>query len=199
MIEHTAAQLAQLKGKTRIVYLIEFQTGDSTHRLTNGDKAILSAQDYQPGFVDDIDDIEITSEPKMNDIRIILNDEERFFTTTFLSETWMNKPLSIIKRIMTEDGTVILDKIAFEGLLSDIAIDTQASKVNLTVSSIWADYEKTSGIKTNSASQQRFYPNDTAFDHAASATLKVYWGKDAPSTPGVGGGGGGFPDPVRLQ
>nr|WP_136252881.1 hypothetical protein [Ningiella ruwaisensis] len=192
MISHTAGQLAKLKDKPRVFYTLEFQVGTTTYRFNNTDvvKVYLS-QNYLPGFIDEMPEIEITAQPKTNDISIDFSDPEGVLINAFLGASWMNKPCKIRKHIHDSDDNQILVKSAFEGLLSEVKINTEKSELEVTASSIWADFEKTAGIKTNSKSQQRYYPTDTAFDHAAKAKEKVYWGKDAPSGTGSGRIGGG--------
>ena len=184
MISHTPQVLASLKDSPRVFYALSFVVTDTTFRFTNADTVkTVSGQQYIPGFLDEMDEIEITSEPKTNDNTIVFSDPDRAMTTAFLSGKWMNKPCAIFKVFEDKNGAQILTKSAFDGFISDYSIDYEASTVEITVSSVWADFEKQSGIKTNPKSQQRFYPNDTAFEHSASAMKKIYWGKDAPRGP----------------
>lgn len=200
MIPHTAQQLAALKDSPRAVYCLEFNIGSTTYAFTNSDRD--ASPNYLAGFLDGDIEIEITSAPKINDIDIELNDADGTLATAFLSGAWMNQQFRIEKQLRDKFDEIILTKVAFEGLLSDISIDTEASTIEQVVSSIWSDYEKVSGIKTNPKSQQRYYPNDTAFEHAANAKNKIYWGREAPGASNGGGGGGGngsrFNDPPEF-
>jgi len=205
MKSHTAAQLAALKDSPRIYYALNFQITDTVYRFTTTDtvKTVLG-QTYIPGFLDEMDEIEITSQPRLNDNTIVFFDPELALTTAFLSGKWMNKPATIYKVFETKLGVQFLVKNAFEGLNSEYSINYEDSTVELTISSVWADFEKQSGIKTNAKSQQRYYPNDTAFEHSSSAMEKIYWGKDAPASSNRGGGGviGGisrFSEPSEEQ
>ena len=183
MITHTVSELSALKAEPRVFYLFEFELGVTTYRFTNSDLTEdYLGNSYLPGFIDDVDEIEITAAPKINGIDINLHDADNAISTLLLGSNWMNKPFKILKVIENAGGSVILVKNAFEGLISDFAIDPDSSEVSITTASIWADFEKQSGIKTNSKSQQRHYPSDTGFEHSSSAVNKVYWGKDAPSS-----------------
>jgi hypothetical protein len=199
MIPVTTQELAALKDSPRVKYLLEFTIGATTYRLSNTDSTEVNGlNQYIPGFIDEMPDIEITSDPKTNDVSIELADPERIFITAFLSQPWMNRTCTIFKVIEDKNGDVILTKNAFQGFLSDFSINSEQSTIEITASSIWADFEKTAGIKTNAKSQQRYYPTDTAFEHSSKAIEKVYWGKDAP---GVSGGtvGGGSRDVGQPQ
>jgi len=205
MIPHTAAQLARLKGKPRINHLVQFQIGDTWYYLTDADIPIdYAGATYVPGYLDSeqIGDIEVTSEPKTNDISIDTQAHENTFVGLLLSGDWMNKPLTIYKHIWDDQGE-ILTKNAFQGLLSDFEITEEDNVASLVVSSIWADFEKTASIRTNPSSQQRFYPGDRAFEWAVQAMKKVYWGKASPTAAESSGFGGKIGKPpgwdARLE
>ena len=194
MINVTTQELEQLKKAVCINYLVEYQAGNSTFRFTASDSIeTYNGEDYLPGYISygGIDEIEVTSDLKLNNTSINIDAADNAIIGPFLSPGWMNKPCSIIKVITDPDGNALLNKVVFEGLLSSISINSKKSVIKITASSIWADYEKVSGIKTNNKSQQRFYPTDTAFEHSQAATKKVYWGSDAPRL-GSGVSGGGF-------
>lgn len=183
----TAQELAKLKNKPSVCYYLEFEVGNNYYRYTAGDiNEEFDGNTYIAGIVDadSFDDIEITSTPKINDSNITLFDADYSLTTLFLSQPYMNRHCGIYKIIKDEDGNEILTKIVFEGLITDASPDAENNMVELTVSSIWADYEKVAGVRTNPASQQRFEPTDTAFEHTSQADKTIYWGKDAPSSSG---------------
>ena len=191
MIPHTVQELAALKDAPRVFYALQFSIGLSTYRFCTADtekSVFLNA--YMPGFIDEMDEIEITAQPRTNDQTVVMSDPELIFTSLLLGGGYMNKPFVIYKVIEDRNGSTIKVKNAFEGFISDYVIDVDSSTVELIASSVWADFEKTSGIKTNPKSQQRFYPLDTAFEHAAYARDKIYWGKDAPGFGRTDGGGG---------
>lgn len=193
MISVTSTEFEKLKNGVQEIFLVKFQIGSTFYRLTNADtQQQLNFEFYTPGIIDEMDEIEITSTPKTNDINIALNDVDNAFATLLLSQAWMNKSVTITRLLVAKDTTRLSTEKAFEGYLSDFSIDVDNSTTEITVSSVWADYEKESGISTNPKSQQRYFPNDTAFEHSASAMKKIYWGKDAPTS----GSSGGFGNPV---
>lgn len=199
MISHTAQQLADLKAPHEIVHLVKFQIDATWYYLCDTDAPIdYLGNTYVPGYLDKLDDIEVTSEPKTGDTDIELHAHDNSFVSLLLSGKWMNKPLTIYKLRLKPNGSLILGKVAFEGLLSDYELDAKDDVTATTASSIWADYEKIAAIFTNLKSQQRFYPNDTAFRHSSDAMKKIYWGKDAPRVTFANGGGGRFGAPVDL-
>lgn len=198
MISHTQAQLDALEAGPVVTYCIKFSIGATEYRLTASDVIeVYLAQNYSPWDIE-LDDIEITSEPKTNDIKIQLGDPQNTFVTAILSDAWMNKECTIVKMFKNQQGQPFLSKIAFEGFLTAFSIDEGNSSVQLTITSVWADFEKQSGIKTNLKSQQRYYPLDTAGRHASDAIKKIYWGKESPQNPNnnTSSGGGSYTPPV---
>lgn len=192
MIAHTAAQLEALRNGPSVAYLIKKQIGSTLYHLTNKDIEIEYDTDtYLPGFIQSIDDIEVTSEPRTNTISIELGTHDNTFVPLYLGGEFRNKPLTIFKHFYNADGP-ILTKNVFKGLLTNYSQDVENDTLTISVESVWADFEKQTGIKTNVDSHQRFYPSDTGFRHVVPSSKKIYWGVLAPgngSTSGSGGGG----------
>lgn len=195
MMPVTAQELAKLKTSVGITYLVKFAAGGVSYRFTTSDSNdFYQSETYLPGYIDfdGIDEIEVTSDLKINNTKISIDAADNTILSVFLASDWMNKPCSIIKLITDSSGALLMAKTVLNGFLSAVSIDPTKSKVKLTAASIWADYEKTSGIKTNNKSQQRHYPTDTAFEHSQAAMKKIYWGADAPrNQAGSRSGGGG--------
>lgn len=173
------------------VYLIKMKIGSQWVYITDADLEVeYGGANYQPGYINDesLDDIETSSEPKTNDLTIDLDANENSFVALFLNEGWMNGPVTVYEQHRDELG-VILTKNVFEGLIDSRDLDPEKKKISVVVASVWADFEKQSGIKTNTKSQQRHYVGDTAFDHVARAKRKIYWGRESPKSSQEGGYG----------
>lgn len=182
MIAHTAQQLTQLKAGHQVTRLVKMQIGDTWYYLTNGDREFsYFGRLYQPKLLSSISNVEITSELKISNVEIKLNTQDRTIQDAILSDVWMNKPVIQYKLRHDAQHTVFMDKIEFEGLLSDYVLDTSVNILPLLFSSIFIDWEKQVGIKTNLQSHQRYYEGDTGMRHSAGAKDKLYWGKDDPT------------------
>ena len=70
----------------------------------------------------------------------------------------------------------IVNGAQFNGVsvLRETATD---SLLNLNVVSHWADFEKKSGRKTNSTSQQRFFSGDLGMAFSSETVLDIKWGR----------------------
>lgn len=205
MKNYGSSVIAQLRQRPTITYLVEMEIGSTMYYFTTSDTDdIYNGNTYIAGILDDdsIEDIEITSTPKTNDSNISLHSPSSALKAIFLNEPYMNKPIKTLKHITNYFGDEIITKIAFEGLISSVDIDAESNTIDITQSSIWADYERVTGVKTNHTSHQRHYPDDTAFEHSAAAIDKIYWGQESPvtTTTGSNGGGSSFGGPsVLLQ
>lgn len=194
MITLSESQSNALREAHSVCKLIKFQLSSTWFYFTTSDQEVTYAGNtYLPGIVLDVDDIEITSEPRTNTINVTCTTQQNSIVGLVLGGNWMNKSFTIYKHFYNSAGE-IFTKIAFEGLLSEYEYEPEDHEISFSVESIWADFEKTIGIKTNPVSYNRFF-NATGFRHASNAINKIFWGREAPSESGQVGGGTGGRDP----
>lgn len=191
MRDVTPEYRAALRGQHKRILLVEFALGNSTYRLNNGDTEVThNGNIYFPTYLKEVSEIEMTSEPKINEIDVVIDAVDGVFPSLILSKNWMNRKLTVTRLVIDKMGAIAGSEIIFIGLLGDFELIESSRELALKVSSVWKDFEKTSGIRSNSTSQQRHYPDDTALDHSAAATKDVYWGKNKPTpTPSYSSGG----------
>lgn len=193
MIPHTPHHLEALKRGPVSNYLYVFQLGANNYYLTDSDSPIdYEGFTFLPGYIsEETEDIEVTSEPKINDMDIVLFTHNSTFIDDVTNGSWMNKPIEIYRRFSNEQGEILTLSV-FKGLISEYSLSEEDHTITITSASIWADYEKSAGIRTSISSHQVHYPDDTAMRHAAYAQDKIYWGIDSPisssNSSGVGSG-----------
>lgn len=201
MIDLPTDEYLRLKNNTntsrRVFHLISFTIDSVEYNFTNTDNnQVYDGKTFYAGYLaDTVDDIETTSTPKTNDIKLEFDANEKTLVALFLSGSWMNAPLTIYERLIDAQGE-ISTQIIFQGYISAYSLNEPNRSIDVDVSSIWADFDKTTGRKTNPKSQQRFYPTDTGFRFASQADLTIYWGKEAPDTSYESQGGSSFDVPV---
>lgn len=186
----TGTQLTALKNPHKFECLLSFKIGDTWHYLTDASSNRNEIVTYYAGYIEEVGDIEVSSEPKIDDINPVLNLHDNAYVGLFLGSEWLNQPFQVHLLHIDNDGDTILKTKVFDGLIASISMSETKRTVKLTVAPAFANQDQTAGISTNEKSQQRFYPNDTAFRHSSDAVKKVYWGKDAPSA-ATGSGSGG--------
>ena len=202
----TASEIERLRGynPTRYqTYLVKMNINGNMIYLTDRDAPVFyGGVYYQPGYItsDSIDDIEATSEPATNEFTLMLDVRDGAFIPYFLNKGWNNSEVTIFEQHGDESGVIITLNV-FEGFIDSREIIRKTMKIDVVLASVWADFEKQAGTKTNSGSHQKYYPDDTAFDHVARAKRKIYWGKNAPvaSSSGSSSGSGRFDLPRITQ
>ena len=205
MKDLSASEIERLKGynPTRYqTYLVKMNINGNFIYLTDRDAPVFfGGAHYQPGYIaaDSIDDIEVTSEPSTNEFTLTLDTRDGAFIPYFLNKGWNNSEVTVYEQHGDAQGVIITLNV-FEGFIDSRDINVKSKRIDVVLASVWADFEKQSGTKTNSGSHQKHFPNDTAFDHVARAKRKIYWGKNAPVASSNGGSGGSDRfDAPRMQ
>ena len=123
-------------------------------------------------------EMKITGEPSLNDTNLRLNALVPELMAIPLGKHWMNASVTIWTLFLDDQTQTILgESIIHNGRLSDYSYDESGHELVLVSSSVWADFDKVAGRRTNSASQQRYYPNDKGFDFAPSTRENIPWGR----------------------
>ena len=105
-------------------------------------------------------------------------------TTTvalLLNNNYMNKRVVIYRAILQDDYTFTSDDVftIFDGRIMNYSIreTNSTATVTMTISSLFADFERTNGRKTNPASQQIHFSGDLGMDFSAQIVKDIKWGK----------------------
>tara|TARA_Y100000592_G_scaffold96477_1_gene165053 strand:- start:752 stop:1333 length:582 start_codon:yes stop_codon:yes gene_type:complete len=105
-------------------------------------------------------------------------------TTTvalLLNNNYMNKRVVIYRAILDEDYSFTSDDVftVFDGRIMNYNIretDSTAT-VTMTVASLFADFERKNGRRTNNASQQRVFSSDLGMNFSAEIVKDIKWGR----------------------
>lgn len=119
---------------------------------------------------------------QVNDMSLTLSGANQTFISSFLNDPhFINDRVRIYKAVINENDVVMGAFLQFDGRISEYAIDEDdsESKVNLTVASHWADFEKENGRKTNNNIQQLYYPGDVGFQYASVIVKDLRWGRQS--------------------
>jgi len=98
-----------------------------------------------------------------------------------LNENVINDSVSIFRGLLADDNTLIADPfLLYKGNIESFGISESqnASSVELSIVSHWADFEKKNGRKTNNTSQQRFFSTDVGMDFSSQTILDIKWGRE---------------------
>ena len=105
-------------------------------------------------------------------------------TTTvalLLNNNYMNKRVVIYRAILDSDYSFTSDDVftVFDGRIMNYSIretDSTAT-VTMTVASLFADFERKNGRRTNDASQQSVFSGDLGMNFSAEIVKDIKWGR----------------------
>jgi len=105
-------------------------------------------------------------------------------TTTvalLLNNNYMNKRVVIYRAILDDDYSFTSDDVftVFDGRIMNYNIrETESTAtVTMTVASLFADFERKNGRRTNNASQQRVFSSDLGMNFSAEIVKDIKWGR----------------------
>lgn len=98
----------------------------------------------------------------------------------FLQNDWMNQDATIYRVVLDDSGVVIGDAlVVFSGQITNWQFQESSrdSKVIVSITSHWADFQKKQGRLTNNNSQQFYFDGDVGFEYAAHTVRDIKWGR----------------------
>ena len=105
-------------------------------------------------------------------------------TTTvalLINNEFMNKRVVIYRAVLDNEYNFTSDDVftVFDGNIMGYSINetNDTATVTITVASQFADFERTSGRRTNPASQQIHFANDKGMDFSAQIVKDLKWGR----------------------
>jgi hypothetical protein len=153
----------------------------SVVRITDWDHDItaLSTTWTSSGELMSIDNVEESAEIRVNEFDLTFSGVSQSYISIMLNAEYINTSVKIWKAVL-QDGAVVGQPIEiFLGYITSMSFsesDTD-STVKMSLASHWKDFEKTSGRKTNPASQQRFFPNDKGMEFTKDLSRDIPWGR----------------------
>lgn len=98
-----------------------------------------------------------------------------------LNNEYLDRRVVLYRAVLDENFAIDPTKIFqyFDGRIKDFNISESPNTATLSfnVGSQFADYDKISGRRTNSDSQQRFFSNDVGFEFAPQIQTDIKWGR----------------------
>ena len=129
-----------------------------------------------------------TGIPRVNQIKITMSgaDSDAAGTPTVtyaniaLNQEYLNKRCVIYRQFMNDDNTQVGDPVMIwdgEIVASNIRDSATDSVIEFTSSNVFYDFDMVQCRRTNSASQQQYFPQDKGFDSATQDITDVRWGR----------------------
>ena len=152
---------------------------DCSFSLTSsisGSSVTYNASDFIMGMSNFTEETDITK----TSLTISLSGADQTFISTVLNENVINDSVTIYRGFLDNTNSLIADPfLLYDGQIDSFSISESetSSTVSLAVVSHWADFEKTSGRKTNNNSQQRFFNSDVGMDFSSETVQDIKWGR----------------------
>ena len=157
-----------------------------TKRLTNAPRDITLTTATLPSGVYEADGtlLNISENTETGAIRsdtfnIILSGANSTYLNHFLNNSYLNTRAVVYQQFLTRSGYVGDPVMIFDGEVTNFTItdDKQESYMQLTCSNVFYDFDMVQCRRTNSASQQQYFPQDKGFDSATQDITDVRWGR----------------------
>ncbi|MCF6435212.1 DUF2163 domain-containing protein [Pseudoalteromonas sp. MMG022] len=176
-----STQLAQaLAGDYQFCHLLEISFDWGKIYMTDADEDIsYNGSIYLAGMFKRFSSVKHSSGIRIGDLRLDFNALDPAVVALGLGEKWMNRRIDLTKLVVT-DGPVGRLPL-YQGLISKMNTDS-AGSLSFTVSSIWADFEKSAGRQSNTVSHQKFFPSTDPFEHTPFLNDSIPWGKEGNGT-----------------
>lgn len=126
------------------------------------------------------DTIEETGEARVNKVSVQLSGASNTITNLFMNNDYVDRRIVIYRHFYNEQFIAIGSPVMlFDGEIQSFSINEteKSSTLTVTSASVFYDFERLNGRRTNSASQQTIFLGDKGFDQAAVVTEKIKWGK----------------------
>lgn len=182
MLNLTEAQINAIRNGYPRIFLVEYIL-DTPMYLTDSMVPInWNGHTWQNGLITNISDTESTDEIKIAPIDVTLTAVPPEVVTAFKTNQYRNRRSNIYLAFVDLNHQLVGEPLAYhQGLIEKAPISDQQSEssIRVTSSSIWRDFEKTVGRRTNNNSNHRFYPDDDGFYAATLNLEKMPWGRKA--------------------
>jgi len=152
---------------------------DCSFSLTSsvsGSSVTYSSSDFILGISNFTEETDVTK----TSLTLTLSGADQTFISTCLNENIVNDSVQIFRGFLNDSNALISDPfLLYDGQIDTFSIQESKtdSTVNISIVSHWADFEKTSGRKTNNTSQQRFFSTDLGMNYSSETVLDVKWGR----------------------
>ena len=152
---------------------------DCVHDLTSsvsGSSVTYTSNKFLVSYPEVSEETDISK----SSIAITLSGADQTYISIALAENIVNDAVTIYRAFLDDNNAIIDDPfLLYKGSVETYTINEteDSSALTLNVVSHWADFEKRSGRKTNSTSQQRFFSGDLGMAFSSETVLDIKWGR----------------------
>jgi hypothetical protein len=176
--------------KDNIVFadIVELFLPGGTQRLTNagfdivtttttGGSGTFSANGEFLSF----DLVSETLEARVNQINVVLSAASNTFTNLFMNNDYLNSRVCVHRVFFDSSFQQVNNPLLlWDGEIVGYRIteNTKSSTISIVSSSVFYDFERVVGRRTNDKSQQTIFPGDRGMEFSTMAIGNIKWGRD---------------------
>lgn len=176
----TRAELEKSAFRIATLYVIDLAT---TVKITDYGQQIVDATlgTFTPsGHILEGIEVKESSAIRSNKITFTMSGVEQSFISAMMNYNNINKSFTVYRATIDANASIIgAPFMVYSGIIVGYQVaDTETtSAIALDVASHWTDFERTAGRKTNSASQNRYFPDDLGMAFSSTTKQDVKWGR----------------------
>ena len=166
-------------------HLVEFQFDSGTLRFTTLNRNIdFGGNTYgaTPDFLSFGNVVE-SETVEVGSMEFTLSSVDLTVVAQALTEDFTDRPILLYRAFLDRSTyQLIVDPyLIYEGRVTGFTlsenIDQSTSNLVWASASIWSDFQRTAGRRSNHNDQQVFYPGDMAFEYGHSIDFSLKWGR----------------------
>jgi len=122
-----------------------------------------------------------TIDARVNQINVVLSAASSTFTNLFLNNDYLNRRVVVYRLFFDSSYSAIGSPVMLwdgEIVGYKISENTKSATISVTSSSVFYDFDRVAGRRTNDKSQQAVFPNDKGMEFSTSAIADIKWGRD---------------------
>jgi len=179
---NSATKTALNSDQFRLATLITYNFPTPIYNTDYGVNISYDSKTFTPSsHLIAVDDAQETAGVKVNSMSITVSSVEQSFMSLFLTSDYINKQVLIQKAVLDDNNAIIGEPINFfDGRIVgfEASDSDSSSEITVEIASHWSDFDKIQNRRTNSNSQNFYYPNDKGFDYASSTITTLKWGRE---------------------
>lgn len=165
----------------RMAHLIYLGVGSGIYLTDYASDISYNSQTWQAtGYLLEVGNPSESRDLRVNQLGIQFSGVGQAYQSIFLSNDWMNRTGTVYKLVMNANGTIAgTPLVVFDGQITNWQFQESggSSKVTVSLTSHWADFQKKQGRLTNNNSQQFYFSGDVGFEYAAHTVRDIKWGR----------------------
>jgi hypothetical protein len=180
-VTNSATITALASDSLRLATLIKLNFPTPIYITDYGQDITVNTITYDASsYILQVGDASETGDIRVNSMDLVLSAVERSYVSLLLTSDYINKQVLVQRACLDQNDNIIGDPITyFDGRIVSYEIEDSGtdSKINLEIASHWQDFDKVQNRKTNTKSQQFYFPNDRGFSYASSTITNLKWGR----------------------